>query len=115
MRAPVVEDYGDGYMAFCPGCGKCLGWEAEHVKTCPECGSIITYMGDDTLTEKSCYSCRFFAELKKPYEISDGAQIFGYCFGGRNKSYNMGKGLPVFIPDSCCKDHKKAKTCSRSV
>lgn len=44
---PVVEDYGDGYMAFCPVCGECLGWESERVETCPACGAEMEYTGDE--------------------------------------------------------------------
>lgn len=61
--------------------------------------------------EKSCYSCRFFAELKKPFERSDGACIYGYCFknGDKNYSPNMGKGYPVFIDGGKCDSYKKPK------
>ena len=35
---PITEDFGEGYMTFCPVCLTCLGWEADHVKKCPACG-----------------------------------------------------------------------------
>lgn len=60
---------------------------------------------------KSCYNCRFFAELKKPFERSDGAKIYGWCFREGDKDYspNMGKGYPVFIDGGCCDKHKYPK------
>lgn len=60
---------------------------------------------------KSCYNCRFFAKLEKPYERSDGAAIYGYCFEKGDKDYspNMGKGLAVFIDGGCCDKHKGPK------
>lgn len=61
---------------------------------------------------KSCYNCRFFAKLEKPYERSDGAVIYGYCFVSGDKDYspNMGKGYPVFIDGGVCDKHKFPKT-----
>ncbi len=59
-----------------------------------------------------CWSCKFFAELKVPFERSDGAIIHGYCFkdGDKNYSLAMGKGYAVFVPDGTCKKFKhKAK------
>lgn len=67
------------------------------------------------MVEKSCSVCRFCAELKKPYERTDGAVIYGYCFMGGDKNYNanMGKGYPIFLPLSCsclCKSFRRTKT-----
>lgn len=66
-------------------------------------------------SNKCCGNCRLFAELKTPYERSDGAAIYGYCFkdGEKDYSVNMGKGLPVFLPPTggaSCKAYKKNKT-----
>lgn len=57
-----------------------------------------------------CWKCRFFAELKTPFERSDGAVIYGYCFvdGDKDHSPNMGKGYAVFVPDGICKRFKRA-------
>lgn len=62
-------------------------------------------------SEKCCYNCRFFAKLEKPYERSDGAVIYGYCFvqGDKDYSPNMGKGYPVFIDGGVCEKHKYPK------
>lgn len=63
---------------------------------------------------KSCNNCRFYAELKIPYQRSDEVRIFGYCFGEGDKDYspNMGKGFPVFIDGggAACKSHKRKKS-----
>lgn len=61
--------------------------------------------------EQTCYTCRYFAELKEPWVRSDEACIFGYCFerGDKNYSYNMGKGIAVFIADGRCKDWARRK------
>lgn len=63
------------------------------------------------MIEKCCSNCRFFAELKEPYERSDGVQIFGYCFtaGDKDHSPYMGKGYPVFIDGggATCKNYKR--------
>lgn len=64
---------------------------------------------------KCCGVCRYCAELKTPYERSDGAVIFGYCFSEGDKDYspNMGKGLAIFLPLDCgagCKKFKKRRT-----
>ncbi len=61
---------------------------------------------------KCCKNCRLCAELISPYERSDGACVYGYCFSGGDKNYspNMGKGLPIFVPLDCgaaCKDFRK--------
>lgn len=65
------------------------------------------------MAEKSCNNCRFYAELKTPYQRSDGAQIFGYCFkeGDKDYSTNMGKGFPVFVDGggAACKSHKRMR------
>lgn len=58
----------------------------------------------------SCYSCKHFAELKKPREF-DGYSIYGYCFK-RNKFFQeiYHKGYPVFIPESgACNSYKRDK------
>lgn len=60
----------------------------------------------------NCCSCRYFAELKEPWERSGGGTIFGYCFkyGDKDHSPNMGKGFPVFIiGEGNCKNFKKRK------
>lgn len=61
--------------------------------------------------EKSCYSCKYFSELKEPRERSDKAVIYGYCFksGDKNYSSNMGKGYAVFIPDAGCREYKRLR------
>lgn len=61
---------------------------------------------------KCCKNCRFCAELVRPYERSDGACIYGYCFSSGDKNYspNMGKGFPIFMPldgGAACKDFKR--------
>lgn len=63
------------------------------------------------MSEQSCYSCKYFSELKEPRERSDKAVIYGYCFksGDKNSSINMGKGFAVFVPDGVCKDYKRAR------
>ena len=47
--------------------------------------------------DKCCATCRYCAELKRPYERSDGTTIYGYCFkdGDKDYSLSMGKGLPA--------------------
>ena len=37
---------------------------------------------------KCCKNCRFCAELVRPYERSDGACIYGYCFSSGDKNYS---------------------------
>lgn len=66
------------------------------------------------MVKKLCAVCRFCAELKKPYERSDSAVIYGYCFkdGDKNYNTNMGKGYPIFLPLSCgcsCKSFRRTK------
>lgn len=66
-------------------------------------------------SNQCCGNCRLFAELKTPYERSDGATIYGYWFryGDKDYSVNMGKGLPVSLPLTCgetCKSYKRSKT-----
>lgn len=60
-------------------------------------------------SETGCEHCKFFAELKIPYERSDGAIIYGYCFmdGDKDHSPNMGKGYAVFVPNGTCKKFKR--------
>lgn len=41
---PIIEDFGTGYVAYCPLCYARLGYEVEHVTTCPECGAQVLYM-----------------------------------------------------------------------
>ena len=48
-KTPIIEDYGDGYMAFCPGCGECLGWESDRVETCPACGAEMEYVDGEQI------------------------------------------------------------------
>ena len=61
------------------------------------------------ICDNTCRVCRYFAELKTPFERSDGAMIYGYCFKSGDKDYspNMGKGYPVFIDEGSCKDYKR--------
>lgn len=63
--------------------------------------------------KKCCNTCRFFAELKKPYVRSDSSVIYGYCFAAGDKDYspNMGKGYPVFVDGggASCDSYKKPK------
>lgn len=49
---------------------------------------------------QACNVCKYCAELKTPYERSDGAAIYGYCFKNGDKDYSpdMGKGYPIFLP-----------------
>lgn len=58
---------------------------------------------------KGCGTCKHYAELKEPFERSDGATIFGYCFKDGDKDYspNMGKGYPVFVSEAgaACKGY----------
>ena len=65
------------------------------------------------MPEKSCNTCRYYAELKEPFERSDGAVIYGYCFKDGDKDYspNMGKGYAVFVDGGgcACKQHKRKK------
>ena len=67
--------------------------------------------------EKSCSTCGFFAELKEPFERSDGAVIYGYCFKDGDKDYspNMGKGYPVFVDGGggACKQYKRHRVAIR--
>ena len=63
---------------------------------------------------QACNVCKYCAELKTPYERSDGAAIYGYCFKNGDKDYspNMGKGYPIFLPLSCggtCKDFRRRR------
>lgn len=63
---------------------------------------------------QACNVCKYCAELKAPYERSDGASIYGYCFKNGDKDYspNMGKGYPIFLPLSCggtCKDFRRRR------
>lgn len=65
------------------------------------------------MPEKSCNTCKYYAELKTPFERSDGAVIYGYCFKDGDKDYspNMGKGYAVFVDGGgcACKQHKRKK------
>lgn len=67
--------------------------------------------------EKSCRTCGVFAELKEPFERSDGAVIYGYCFKDGDKDYspNMGKGYPVFVDGGggACKQYKRRRAALR--
>lgn len=62
---------------------------------------------------KCCNLCKFYAELKIPYERSDGAVIYGYCFKDGDKDYspNLGKGYPVYISGggAACKSFKRQR------
>ena len=43
---PIIEDFGTGYVAYCPLCYARLGYEVEHVTTCPECEVQVEYSTD---------------------------------------------------------------------
>lgn len=63
--------------------------------------------------DKCCATCLFCTALARPYERSDGAVIYGYCFkdGDTDWSADMGKGHPLFLPLRCgsaCRKYKKA-------
>ena len=62
---------------------------------------------------KGCKTCKVFAELKEPYERSDGTIIYGYCFkyGDKDYSQNMGKGYPVFVDGGgvSCESYRRRK------
>ena len=38
---PIIEDFGDGYVVFCPKCLSRLGWITDDIKKCPECHTEI--------------------------------------------------------------------------
>ena len=40
---PIIEDFGEGYMAFCGACRMFLGWECDisNGSECPYCGEKI--------------------------------------------------------------------------
>lgn len=38
---PIIEDYGDGYIAFCPICETCLGRESSCTNKCETCGAEL--------------------------------------------------------------------------
>lgn len=69
---------------------------------------------------QACNVCKYCAELKAPYERSDGAAIYGYCFKNGDKDYSpdMGKGYPIFLPLSCggtCKDFRRRRAVSHDL
>lgn len=49
---PIIEDFGTGYVAYCPLCYARLGYEVEHVTTCTECGVQVAY-NTDALKERN--------------------------------------------------------------
>ena len=66
------------------------------------------------MPQKCCRVCKFCAELKSPWERSDGVCIYGYCFCDGDKDYspNMGKGNAIFMPldsGAVCKNFKKRR------
>lgn len=70
--------------------------------------------GEREMNGQACNVCKYCAELKTPYERSDGAAIYGYCFKNGDKDYSpdMGKGYPIFLPLSCggtCKDFRRRR------
>ncbi len=71
----------------------------------------ISLLPPEPTDENNCVQCRFFAELKEPFERSDGAVIYGYCFQGGDRDYSpgMGKGYAVFMPNGRCKTFKAKK------
>ena len=71
----------------------------------------ISLLPPEPTDENNCVQCRFFAELKEPFERSDGAVIYGYCFQGGDRDYSpgMGKGYAVFMPTGRCKTFKAKK------
>ncbi len=42
---PIIEDFGDGYVVFCPKCLSRLGWITDDIKKCPECHTEIKFKG----------------------------------------------------------------------
>ena len=40
--------------------------------------------------EKTCRICQHFAALQQPFERSDGAVIYGYCFRNGHIGYGIG-------------------------
>mgnify|MGYP006377276387 CR=1 FL=1 len=38
---PIVEDYGEGYMVFCPNCLAHIGWLDDYPDLCLFCGQEI--------------------------------------------------------------------------
>ena len=42
---PLIDDFGEGYMAFCPNCFCFLGWEMDGVEHCPNCGAKMEGIG----------------------------------------------------------------------
>ena len=47
---PIIEDYGDGYIAYCPNCETCLGWESSCTNKCETCGAELD-LGVDNGTD----------------------------------------------------------------
>ena len=55
--------------------------------------------------EKRCENCRYCAALARPYERSDGAIIYGYCFGDGDKDYSRTcEGCRFIITEPWLKD-----------
>lgn len=59
----IIEDFGTGYVAYCPLCYARLGYEVEHVTTCPECGVQVAY-STDALKETKIADRRWYLESK---------------------------------------------------
>ncbi len=61
--------------------------------------------------DKCCRLCKFYAELKKPFPVSDDGFIYGYCFKDGTKPYSpcLGKGYPVYIDEGACKAFKPCR------
>ncbi len=77
----------------------------------PEKYEQVSILSAEKGPGRDCFWCHFFAELKTPFERSDGAVIYGYCFqaGDRDCSPGMGKGYAVFVPEGSCKKFKRRK------
>lgn len=62
---------------------------------------------------KCCNLCKFYAKLEKPFPVSDGGFIYGYCFKDGSKPYSpyLGKGCPVYFDGSetACKAFKLSR------
>ena len=56
----------------------------------------------------SCYTCRYFSELKEPRQLDPDGAIYGLCFKAGVKHYS-GNGYAVFIPDGKCAKYAKRK------
>lgn len=59
---PIIEDFGDGYVVFCPKCLSRLGWITDDIKKCPECHTEIEgAMTDEEALEDEKRICKTVA------------------------------------------------------